>query len=56
MKKKTIEFEYENEIQLKTTLALIQSFENGSINMDKFILWVLKNYDCGTSICLKLLN
>lgn len=56
MKNKKITFEFENELQQKTMIALFESFQEKSINMDKFLIWVLKNYDVGTSIFLRMLN
>ena len=51
-----IAIEYETEIQYKTLLALTDSFESGSINMDKFLMWVKKSFNPGTSIILSLLD
>ena len=41
MSEKTVEFEYTTEIQYKTLVALFKSFEQGSVNMDKFLIWVM---------------
>jgi hypothetical protein len=53
---KIIKAEYETEMQLKTLNALVQSFEDGGVNIDKFIIWTLKNYKAGNSICLRMIQ
>lgn len=51
-----VKVEYDSDIQFKTLSVLVQSFENGTINIDKFMFWVLKTFDPGTSIILHKLN
>jgi len=52
----TIKVEYETDAQLHTLNALVQSFEQGNTNIDKFLLWVMRNYDVGGSLCLHILK
>lgn len=51
-----ITIEYQSEIQYRTIVALFESFQDDSINIDKFIFWCTKSYNCDNSVCIKLLK
>lgn len=53
---RTIEVEYETDIQCKTIIALANSFRQGTINFDIFIMWVLKTFDTDKSVFLRVLE
>ena len=45
-----------NKLQCNTVKALLDSFENNTINLDKFIIWIQRNYEYpGNSFVLKKL-
>ena len=51
-----ITFEITSKIQYETMVALYQSFEKDSVNMDKFLMWCMKKYDSGSSIMMSVLK
>jgi len=53
---KNVNIEYVSEIQYKLLYALHASFQNEQINMDKFLIFVLKNMEDGSSIMMRKLR
>ncbi len=46
---------YKSKTQYELLLAMAQSFEDDSINMDKFLMWLIKQ-DSGDSIMMRQLK
>lgn len=55
-KTKKLTIKYESAIQYNTIIALVESFQEDSINIDKFIMWCYKNYNTDNSVCVKVLK
>lgn len=53
---KELTIEYESAIQYNTIIALVESFQEDSVNIDKFIMWCHKNYNTDNSVCMKVLK
>jgi len=56
MEVKNINIEYTSEMQYKLLYALHASFQDESINLDKFLIFVLKNMEDGSSILMRKLR
>ena len=53
---KSVECEYESDMQFQCLGALVQCFEKESVNVDKFLIWMIKKYGRGQSLFLHQIN